>query len=257
MLLCLLIGCGSTSDQPTNVAQDHTAAEVSDPVSRTVPSTRMPRCGAPETPALNSYLEATEGDGVVRHLEVLRDPRNGVWATDSHIRMPMHHATAIRWTNLDDLPLLADVSDARLRFGFTLVTRNTRQVPGERAWRTEYTAEVSRVCEVSGDVSRATGFHLPDVHAPSDECGPLEDAVMESVQAAAHCTSDAECVVREAPACDLRGLGCSWMVVRRDASVEPILEAIRAHRTVCIASSCDCPMPPSTARCVDGACTAP
>lgn len=167
LLVSLLLGaCGPTSERPTSATPERAEA-ASAPAART--SNAIPRCAAAESPELTSYLDATEGDGVVRHLEVLRDPRNGVWATDSHIRMPMHHATAIRWTNLDDLPFLADASSARLRFAFTLLTRNTRQVPGERAWRTEYTAEVSRVCEVSDDVSRATGFHLPDVHAPTDE----------------------------------------------------------------------------------------
>lgn len=133
----------------------------------------MPRCATPESPALTSYLDASAGDGIVRHLEVLQDSRNAAWATDSHIRMPMHHATAIRWTNLDDFPLLPAAGAARLRFAFTLLTRDTRQVPGERAWRTEYTAEVSSVCEVSDDGSRATGLHLPEVPADSFACAGL------------------------------------------------------------------------------------
>lgn len=145
----VVFGCGSTTERASTTTDPGSETAERPPVT-----SGLARCAAPETPELTSYLEASEGDGVARHLEVLRDPRNGVWATDSHIRMPMHHATAIRWTNLDDFPLVADAGAARLRFEFTLLTRDVRQVPGERAWRTEYTAEVSSVCEVEGDTAR-------------------------------------------------------------------------------------------------------
>jgi hypothetical protein len=215
----------------------------------------MPRCGPPETPALTSYLDVTAGDGIARHVEVTRDAHNGVWAPAEHVEMPLHHATAIRWTNLDDLPFLADAATERLRFAFVLLTRDTEQVAGEHRWRTTYTARVESVCAVTSDAARAIGVHVPDVYTSAEECEGLEDAVEAAVRDAARCTSDADCAVRDAPACELRGLGCYWVAVRADADLAAITAAIRAHETSgCPAADCDCPTPPTTARCAAGQC---
>lgn len=162
LVLGVVFGCGSTAERSASSEALRSEVHEAHPVTQSdrepepdaparQPATGIAPCSAPETPELTSYLEVHAGDGVTRHLKVLRDPNNGVWATDSHIRMPMHHATAIRWTNLDDYPRLTEAGPARLRFAFTILTRDTRQVPGQRAWRTEYTAEVSSVCEVSED----------------------------------------------------------------------------------------------------------
>jgi len=257
-VLCLLIGCGASSDDgSTHAVRQPPPGGPAEPMAET-PASQIPRCGAPETRALTSYLDVTAGDGVARHIEVIRDPRNGVWMPAEHVQMPMHHATAIRWTNLDDLPLLAGATGERLRFSFLLLTRGTQQVPGEHEWRTEYTARVTTVCAVTDDASREVGVHVPDVDTPAGDCERLEDAVEAAARGPAGCTSDADCVVRDAPACELRGLGCYWMAVRRDADLAPVMAAIGAYETSgCPASDCDCPTAPTTARCTDGRCTAP
>lgn len=256
-VLCLLIGCGSSSNSGSPQPVGQPAGDPAGPAAES-PASQVPRCGAPQTTALTSYLDVTAGDAVERHLEVTRDPRNGVWMPAAHVQMPMHHATAIRWTNLDDLPFLAGATGERLRFSFQLLTRSTQQVPGRHEWLTQYTAQVTAVCAVTDDASRDVGVHVPDVYTPAGECEQLEDAVATAARDAARCTSDGDCVVRDSPACELRGLGCYWIAVRRDADLAAVTAAIRAYETSgCPVSDCDCPAPPATARCTDGHCVAP
>ena len=245
----MMIGCGSANPPPEEPPE-----RISAPTETTETHPRLPGCGPADTPELTSWLEVTAGDGVPRHVEVVRDARNGVWMPAENIRMPMHHATAIRWTNLASLSLLPTSTDARLRFTFTLLDREIRHV-AEHQWRTEYTAEISAVCAVTDD-ARPIGVHVPDVHGPADaDCSLLENAVEAAARAAAQCSTDAECVIRDVSACDLRGVGCYWVALHRDASTEGIEAAIRRHESSgCPTSDCDCAGPPHTARCVDGTC---
>jgi hypothetical protein len=85
-------------------------------------------------------------DGARYFVDVSRDARRGEWMPTPLPAMPLHHASRLAWQNLSDFPELVGAGGGRVRFGFLLVSREIRQVPGQHEWRAEYLATITAVC---------------------------------------------------------------------------------------------------------------
>jgi hypothetical protein len=128
MLACL--GCASSSATP--------------PVPDTVPAADTSECDGDQPPALTAYDAITPD---VRFSLVLTRDARGVWTPADQLDMPMHHASAIDWT--DEAQLLASANVDRVLvvatgLGRVSITHDQRR----NMWFATYGARVERVCPV-------------------------------------------------------------------------------------------------------------
>jgi hypothetical protein len=71
------------------------------------------------------------------------------------------------------------------------------------------------------------------------------------------CDSDTQCAVVDFSACDIEGLGCYWVAVNRDRPMTELTGALyQLEQHPCPVADCDCPTPPTAARCRGGRCVA-
>ena len=255
MLAVLLAACGgderqTQSREPAPIPSEPNAAE---PVAED--RGPVPRCGAPENASeLTDFSGVVPGDGAERYVAVhYAGSRNG-WLPSERIDMPIHHATRLSWTNLDDFEALGVAQYEELRFTFEVLARDLYQRGFDPpAVRAELSARVTQVCSLSASAGRAEGALLAAIRTGGAACDGLTRAAVEAAEALAVCSQDADCTVIEVPTCDLEGVGCYWHAASRSRSPAPLLTAIRAIETGgCPSARCDCPTPPTTARCADG-----
>ena len=62
------------------------------------------------------------------------------------IRMPPHHSSRLRWTNLKAWPALGQRHGQVLRFRATYLTADIRRVPSQSRWWATYDAALDDVC---------------------------------------------------------------------------------------------------------------
>lgn len=266
LILAASVGCGPPSASETPVRVENGPApeppieegegrgEVEAPVAaRPV----FPRCGPAEGTELTSTAGLRAGDAALHHVIVVFRPEHGEWMPAEPVEMPMHHATRIGWTNLGDFDGLADATDERLRFTFSVLSRDRRHDPEDNEFLTEYLARVEMLCSASAPSSRPEGARLASIGLDVSQCPALGAAVTSAAREVAVCDGDAQCAVVGFGACDIEGLGCYWAVVNRE---RPMTELISAHHRLeqqpCPIADCDCPTPPTAARCRGGRCVA-
>ena len=262
-VLAAFVGCGTTT-APRTPARAHDVPEAPAPIDGVEGAEEpvaagpvFPRCGAAEGIELTSTSGLRAGDGALHHVVVVFRPEHGEWMPAEPVDMPMHHAIRLAWTNLDDFPELADASGERLRFTFSVLSQSRRQQPEEGEILVEYLARVEMLCSASAPSSRPEGARLASIGLDVSECPALAAAVASAARDVASCENDAQCAVVPFPACDLEGLGCYWAVVNRERPIAELTSALYLlEQHPCPVSDCDCPTPPSAARCRGGRCVA-
>jgi len=254
LLALLLAACGGGERQSQPAPVDPSLAEP-EPEDRGP----IPRCGAPEGASeLTDFAGVAAGDGTSRYVAVQYRGSSG-WVPVESIDMPMHHATLLAWTNLDEFEPLGVSHHERLRFTFEVTSREMDQRGGNPpVVRVELSARVTQICSLSATAGRGEGALLGTIGIDTTACDRLTRAATAAAEALAVCAQDADCTVIDVPACDLEGVGCYWHAANRSRSATPLLTAIGAIESGgCPTAGCDCPTPPTTARCVDGRCQAP
>jgi len=215
----------------------------------------VPRCGAPDASArrLTSY-DDVRADDTRWVVAVARDDRSGEWIPTPLPEMPHHHATRVVWTNAADFPELASARGERMRFTFRVLSREVTRATATR-WNAEIAARVDSLCSESAEASRPEGARLASIGVDTSRCAQLEAAVTRAAADAARCSADSECFIREVPVCSIDGLGCYWAAVSRARPAAPLDDALRhLQASACPSVDCDCPVAPTSARCVNGRC---
>ncbi len=256
-VLCLL-GCGPPRSVDSSEPRQNIAPPADDDArepSPTVPPRAIPRCGPDRGNELTTFSALAAKDPTRHHVVVVH--RDGAWLPAEHIDMPMHHATAIQWDNLDAFRELGPASDEQLRFTFTVLSKSREHRAEQNTVFTTFVARVEMICSASAPADRPEGAVFRSMDIGAEQCPKLEAAMVEAGQELGQCTSDAQCTIVETPMCGIEGLGCYWAALNRTRDASPLTEAVQAWRdNPCLAAECDCAGRPTAARCRGGQCVA-
>lgn len=222
----------------------------------TVTARAVPRCGPAEGTELTTFSGLASADETRHHVVVVQ--RDGVWSPAEHIDMPMHHATALRWANLDDFQRLDQSNAEQLRFTFTVLSESREHRARDSMFFTTFVARVEMLCSASAPADRPEGVLFGSIDLDTSACPELEAAMVKAGRELGECTSDSQCTVVQTQMCGIEGLGCYWVATNRTRDASGLAEAVHAWRNnPCLAASCDCAGSPTAARCRRGQCVAP
>lgn len=238
---------GPEAAAPPPTARPDAPDEPADP-----PVRALPRCAAPD-PAATRLTELSPLSGPSRpfHVEVVFAEPGG-WRPDPFPAMPLHHASRIEWTNLDDFGDLDPHRAERLRLTFRFLSTELRAPSDERAWRATYRAFVDSACSL--DASTPPGSVPAPRPLDVTRCPDRVAALVAAVEAGGACDTDADCSLVALDACGVEGLDCLWAAVGA-AHVSRVAEAnYRLLTEPCPLERCACPSFPSAAACVRGRC---
>lgn len=251
------LGC-ATAAAPAR--PDVPAPEVPPPTATApAPASRaVPRCGADaDAPRATDFGALVEGS---RHHAFVRWREPGEWAPEATLDMPLHHASRLEWTNLDDFGPLAEAATRaeRLRVTFRVLGRAIEHDPDRATFFATYTALIETLCSPDAPASRAAGAMFggwdEDVRA---RCAEADAAVAREARALAACASDAECAILPVSQCAVEGIDCYWVAGHRGRSRAALDAALAARvEAACPLGRCDCDAPPTEAACVEGRCSA-
>jgi len=102
-------------------------------------------CEAPEVlPRLDSYESLVARAKF--YVDVQWNERAADFTPVASIRMPPHHSSRLRWTNLKTWPALGQRPTQVLRFRATYLTADIQKVRDHSRWRATYDAAIDEVC---------------------------------------------------------------------------------------------------------------